>query len=177
VGAVAVLLAGGLALYPARFDGNFVTDHTPRISDYVRTLPPETVVLAPPVQSDSIPAFSGRRVLMNREYSLAYHLGYYREVERRVRDGIAAYYAESPRELVSLVEGYGVTAVIVDPSAFDRDTAVDAWAGSFAPYTSVVLERLEGRRRFALLDERRRCTAMSEGDLTVLLVACLRSRV
>src|SRR6185503_17163245 len=121
-------------------------------------------------------AFSGRRVLMNREYALAYHLGYYREVERRVRDGIAAYYAETTRELVDLADANGVTVVILDPAAFDPATAADAWAGSFAPYTSLVLEQLEGRRRFALLDERRRCTATSEGDLTVLLVACLRSR-
>jgi hypothetical protein len=174
---VAALFAVGLVLYPARFDGNFVTDRTPRISAYLRSLPPETVVLAPPVESDSIPAFSGRRVLMNREYALAYHLGYYREVQQRVRDGIAMYYAEQPAQIVALADAYGVTAIIVDPAAFDPATAADAWAGSFEPYTSLVLERLQGRRRFALLDERRRCTATSEGDLTVILVACLRSRV
>jgi hypothetical protein len=169
-------VAGGLVFYPAHFDGNFVTDRTPRISGYLRTLAPDTVVLAPPVQSDSVPAFSGRRVLMNREYALAYHLGYYREVQQRVRDGIAAYYAETPQPIVALGDSYGVTAVIVDPAAFDPATAADAWAGSFEPYTSQVLERLGGRRRFTLLDEQRRCTATSEGDLTVILVACLRSR-
>ena len=35
-------------------------------------------------------------VLVNREYALAYHLGYYGQVERRARDVIEAYYAESP---------------------------------------------------------------------------------
>jgi hypothetical protein len=175
--AVAVLVAATLVLYPAHYDGNFVQDRTPEISAYLRTLPPETIVLAPPVESDSVPAFSGRRVLMNREYALAYHLGYYREVERRVRDGIAMYYAETPRQLVALADAHGVTAVILDPAAFDPATAADAWAGSFAPYTSAVLEQLQPRRRFALLDERRRCGAMSEGELTVVLINCLRGRV
>ena len=114
---------------------------------------------------------------MNREYALAYHLGFYREVERRVRDGIAAYYAETPRQVVEQADRLGVSAIVVDPAAFDPSTAADVWAGSFEPYTSLVLGRLQGRQRFALLDERRRCGAISEGDLTVIPVACLRSRL
>ena len=70
-----------------------------------------------------------------------------------------------------------MTVLIVDPAAFDPATAADAWAGSFEPYTSLVLEQLGPKRRYALLDERRRCGATSEGDLTVVLVACLRTRV
>ena len=45
---VAGLLAVGLACYPAHYDGNFVTDRTPALSAYLRALPPDTVVLAPP---------------------------------------------------------------------------------------------------------------------------------
>src|SRR5690606_1441085 len=37
VGVAAALLAGGLALYPAHFDGNFVRDRTPAITAYLRT--------------------------------------------------------------------------------------------------------------------------------------------
>jgi hypothetical protein len=153
-----------------------VLDKTPRITAYLRGLPADTVVLAPPVESDSVPAFSGRRVLMNREYALAYHLGYYAEVARRVRDGITAYYAETPAQVVSLADQYGVTVVIVDPGAFDVAMAADTWAGSFEPYTSLVLDELSQKRGFALMDERRRCGAMSEAGLTVVPVSCLRSR-
>jgi hypothetical protein len=170
------LLAAVLIFYPAHYDANVVLDKTPRLTAYLRGLPPDTVVLAPPVESDSVPAFSGRRVLMNREYALAYHQGYYAEVERRVRAGIDAYYAETPARVVSLADQYGVTVVIVDPGAFDPATAADIWAGSFEPYTSLVLERLSEKRRFALMDERRRCGAMSEAGLTVIPVSCLRSR-
>jgi hypothetical protein len=173
---VAGLLAAVLVFYPAHYDGNIVLDKTPRLTAYLRGLPPDTVVLAPPVESDSVPAFSGRRVLMNREYALAYHLGYYAEVAQRIRDGITAYYAETPVQVVNLADQYGVTVVVVDPGAFDPATAVDAWAGSFEPYTSLVLEQLSQKRRFALMDERRRCGAMSEAGLTVIPVSCLRGR-
>ena len=100
VGAAALLLAGGLALYPAAFDGNFVTDRTPAITAYLRSLPPDTLVVGAPVEADSVPAFSGRRVLTNREYALAYHTGFYQQVQDRTRAAIEAYYAESPQQLV-----------------------------------------------------------------------------
>jgi hypothetical protein len=176
-GGAAVLLAAALALYPARFDGNFVVDRTPSITAYLRTLPPDTVVLAAPVEADSVPAFSGRRVLINREYALAYHLGFYREVERRARAAIDMYYADSVRQVVEQSEQFGVGVILVNRTAFDPATAADAWAGSFEPYTSLVLDRVSRGRRFALLDESRRCGVLTEGDVTVVVLDCLRTRI
>ena len=173
VGVVTLLLAAGLALYPARFDGNFVVDRTPAITAYLRTLPPGALVVGAPIEADSVPAFSGRRVLLNREYALAYHLGFYREVERRARDVIDAYYAESTSELLDLAARYGVTVFLVNRAAFDPATAVDAWAGDFAPYTSEVRQRVERGGRFALQDATRRCGVLTEQDVTVVPVACL----
>lgn len=173
VGVTVVVLACGLAVYPARFDGNFVPDRTPAITAYLRELPPDALVVGVPTEADSVPAFSGRRVLINREYALAYHLGYYREVERRARDVIEAYYAESPAPLFELISKYGVTVFLVNRAAFDPSTAADAWAGNFAPYTGDVLRRVESRRRFALEDAVRRCGVLTEGDVTVVPAACL----
>jgi hypothetical protein len=169
----ALVLAGGLALYPARFDGNFVVDRTPEITAYLRELPADALVVGVPTETDSVPAFSGRRVLVNREYALAYHLGFYRQVERRARDVVEAYYAESPRALVELADRYGVTVFLVNRAAFDPATAVDAWAGNFAPYTADVLERVERGQRFALEDAARRCGALTEQNVTVVPAACL----
>ena len=93
--------------------------------------------------------------------------------DRRTDDAIAAYYAESPRELQELAGRYGVTAFLVNRAAFDPATAADAWAGNFAPYTADVLARVERGRRFALEEAAHRCGAVTEGDVTVVPVACL----
>jgi hypothetical protein len=63
----------------------------------------------------------------------------------------------------------------VNRAAFDPAVAADAWAGSFAPYTSEVLRRVERGRRFALEDAARRCGALTEQDVTVVPAACLLS--
>jgi hypothetical protein len=127
------------------------------------------------MDADSVPAFSGRRVLINREYALAYHLGFYRQVEQRTRDVVDAYYADSLPQLRDLTTRYGVSVYLVNRAAFDPAVAVDAWAGSFAPYTSEVLWGVERGRRFALEDAARRCGALTEQDVTVVPAACLLS--
>jgi MFS family permease len=172
-GVAALLVAAGLVAYPAAYDGNFVPDRTPEITEYLRQLPPDAVILGAPVETDSVPAFTGRRVLTNREYALAYHPGYYAQVEERTRAAIDAYYAETPEQLLEISRRYGVTVYLVNRNAFDPTTAADAWAGSFAPYTSLVIERLEGGRQFVLLDAARRCGALTDGDVTVVPAACV----
>jgi hypothetical protein len=173
VGAAVMILAIGLAAYPARFDGNFVLDRTPAITGYLRALPPDALVVGVPIETDSVPAFSGRPVLVNREYALAYHLGFYRQVERRAREVIEAYYSETPGPLVDLVNRYGVTVFLVNRAAFDPATAADAWAGNFAPHTADVMERMERGRPSALEDMARRCGVLTEGDVTVVPAACI----
>ncbi|MCC7369371.1 MAG: hypothetical protein IT306_13160 [Chloroflexi bacterium] len=173
VGVVSVALAVGLALYPALYDGNFVQDRTPEITAYLRTLPVDTLVVGAPVEADSVPAFSGRRVLTNREYALAYHVGFYSQVQERTQAAIDAYYADTPQRLTEIAERYGIDVFLVNRAAFNPETAVDAWAGSFEPYTSQVLERARRGRRFALLDQVRRCGVLTEGEVTVVMAACI----
>jgi hypothetical protein len=169
-----LLAALGLALYPASFDGNFVRDNIPAINAYLRTLPPDTLVAGVPVDTDSVPALTGRPVLVNREYALAYHEGFYRVVQQRSRDLIDAYYADSPGRVDQFAKQYGVQIFLVDRQAFDSATAADAWAGSFEPYTTLVLDRLRKGGRFALLDAVRRCGVGSQRDVIIVPASCFQ---
>ncbi|MCC6176273.1 MAG: hypothetical protein IT305_13285 [Chloroflexi bacterium] len=172
-GWLAVGLALGVAAYPARYDGNYVRDQIPRITAYLREQPPTILVAGVPTETDSVPAFAERRVLVNREYSLAYHPRYYAEVEQRNLDLIEAYYSDSPRQVAEFAARYGIDVFLVNRAAFDRDTALDAWAGDFAPYVSLVRDRLRKSSKFALLDAARRCGVLTEHDVTVVPASCV----
>lgn len=176
VGATSVLLACGLAVYPARYDGNFVRDRMPAVTEYLNSLPVDSLVVGVPTETDSVPAFSGRRVLTNREYALAYHLGYYAQVKERTLAVINAYYSDSPRALTDLADRYGVDVFLVNRAAFAPETVADAWAGSFAPYSSLASERVARGRQFALLELVRRCGVVTDGDVTAIPVACIAAQ-
>jgi hypothetical protein len=117
---------------------------------------------------------TGRPVLVNREYALAYHVGFYRVVQQRTLDLIDAYYSDSPARVAEFAAKYGVQIFLVDRQAFDPAGAADAWAGSFEPYTSMVLQRLQGPRKFALLDAIRRCSVVAQRDVYVVPASCFK---
>jgi hypothetical protein len=173
-GAVSVLAAIGLAAYPAKYDGNFVIDDIPNVTAYLRTLPADTLIAGVPTDTDSVPALTGRPVLVNREYALAYHIGFYQVVRQRTLDLIDAYYSDSPARVAEFAAKYGVQIFLVDRRAFDPAVAADAWAGSFEPYTSLVMDRLQRRGRFALLDSVRRCSVVTQRDVSVVPASCFQ---
>ncbi len=173
---LAVGVAVALALYPAHYDGNFVRDEHPAITAFLRAQPREILVAAAAVEADSVPAFTGRRVLVAREYALAYQLGYYAEIRRRIQDLIDAYYADSPRRLVDFVARYGVDVVLVNRAAFDPTTFTDAWTAEFEPFTSTISSRLRRSGRFALLELAHQCAAVDDGRVAAVTADCLRAQ-
>ncbi len=170
---LALLLAAGLALYPARYDDAFAVDAHPAVTAYLRDQPKGVLVAAAPGHADVIPALTGRRVLASHEFALAYHLGYYREVRQRVEDLIAAYYDEGPRRARVLVDRYGVDFILVSHTAFDALTFRQAWGLQFEPFTETIGARLTRRRRYALQDLARDCAVVDDGAVALVPVSCL----
>jgi hypothetical protein len=177
-GGLVLLLAARLVFDPLTSAGFFAADPHPRVSAYLRTLPKDLLVAAVPSDGDSLPAFAERSVLVNREYALPWHAGYYAQVRQRALDLIAAYYAESPAQVVDFARRYNVGLFLVNRSAFDPDTARQVWAGQFSlrwePYTGLVADQLgRGAGRFALLEAAVRCAVLFEGEVAVVPLSCL----
>jgi hypothetical protein len=165
-----------LALYPARYDAGFRSDPYPVLSEYLRGQPKDVLVAAPTDHADLLAAITGRRVLVAREYALAYHVGYYAEVSQRMADLTDAYYDEGTKRLSFLAERYGVDFFLVDEHAFDASTYRWAWGPRFEPYTSSIGAKLTRRRRYALQDLARGCAVVVDGTVALVPATCLKSR-
>jgi hypothetical protein len=170
--ALALLLAGGLALYPAGYIGLFVTDEHPAVTRYLRAQPKDILVAGVPTDADSIPAFAARRVLVAREYSLPYHVGYYDELSRRTSDLIEVYYSDSESRLAEFAARYGVDFFLVNRYAFRKGRIGETWVAPYEPYTSAVADKLDRSRRFVLLELARRCAVVDDGDVAVVPASC-----
>jgi len=172
--ALAVLFAIGVALYPAEYRGEFQPDRHPAITAYLRDQPKDLLVAAVPHDADWVPAMTGRRILVAREYALAYHPGYYGEVRQRMEDLIDAYYDEGTKRLAGLVERYGVDFFLVDHEAFNAFTVGKAWGGrEFAPFHLTIAARLNRPRRYALQDLVRDCAVVDDGAVALVPATCL----
>jgi hypothetical protein len=178
-GGLGIGLAIALAVYPADYDGGFVHDHRPAVTAYLRAQPKAILVAGVSADTDSVPTFAHRRILVSRKYAIAYHLGYYGELRQRMEALIDAYYAESPSEIADFAAHYGVDLFLVNRAAFRSATAGDAWGFPYAawePFTSAISSKLQRSKRFALLELARRCAAVDDGEVAVVPTACLRRR-
>jgi hypothetical protein len=172
VAILGVACAAGVALYPAHYRPVFRSDPYPAVSEYLRAQPKDVLVAAPTWHADLLAGMTGRRVLVAREYALAYHLGYYREARQRIEDLINAYYDEGTKRLAALVERYGVDFFLVDGDAF-RGMTDQSWGPAFEPFTSTIQARLNRPRRYTLQDLARRCAVVREGSVALVPAACL----
>jgi hypothetical protein len=152
---LALCVGLAVAVYPADYHTAFVRDRHPSITAYLRTQPKDTLVAGLHSETDSVPTFARRPVLVNREYLLPFHLGYSDELDRRMEDLTEAYYAESPARIVEFVERYGVDVILVNREAFEQAT----------------LKR-KRTRPFALLELASRCAVMQDGEVAVVPTGC-----
>jgi MFS family permease len=174
-------LATGLALYPGRYNAELRRDLHPDLSAHLRSLPKDTLIVGVTAETDSVPYFANRPVLMSRVYStFAWRVGYYAEVRQRLEAMISAYYAESLDEFLEFADRYGVDIVLVNRLAFRPQSVHSVWGGAWGPpwepFGSLVTQRFTSARRFALLQSVGLCSVFNDGPVAVVPTSCLRDR-
>ncbi len=85
---------------------------------YLRTLPKDTLVAAFPLDADLIPLRARRPVLVNRETSFAYYLGYYKPIPAKMNALLSAYWSDNWAELDALHDRFGVDVMLVNRRRF-----------------------------------------------------------
>ncbi len=171
--------SGSLSIRPA-YEAAFVKDGHPGVSSYLRTQPKDTLVTGVPTETDFVPTFANRSVLVNKEYLIPFHLGFYSELRQRMLELIDAYYAESVDEVLQFARRYGVDIILVNRQAFDEATSSGTWTGPWQsrwePFSSAVDLKFQRARQFVLPDLAHRCGVLDDGVVTVVSTTCLRRR-
>ena len=86
--------------------------------DYLNTLPPDSLIAAPPYLADNIPLFAARKVLFNYELASPWFTKYYDIIKERTEDFYSAYYSDNIDELRLFTLKHGVDYIIVDKKLF-----------------------------------------------------------
>jgi hypothetical protein len=179
--ALTLALLLGLALYPARYNGLFSPDPRPAISAFLRTQPPDVLVAGASSETDAVPAFAARSVLVSREHMVFLRRDYYLELRERTRRLVAAYYTDSLPELADFTRQSGVDFILVNRRAFSRSSFQEVWTGHpegrWEPFTSLVRERLRGGQRFVLPELARSCALLDDGQVAVVPTTCIEARL
>jgi len=118
-----VLLMYAVILYrwPEHRSTTLLRNPFPQLTEYLSTLPKDTMIAGHPTDMDWIPIFARRKVLVSDEMSLPFYVTYYGEITRRTYDLFDAYYATAPEQLDAFARKHGVDYLVVNLGHFAPD--------------------------------------------------------
>lgn len=180
--AATVLLGIVLVLSPELYyfpNINYQTGQVPSLYQFFAQQPKDTLIASLAREADNLPAFSQRSILVGREYSIPYHVGYYRPLRQRIIDLIAAQYSQNLAEVQNFIRTYGVNFWLIDraylltPYGVDAESDTTLWIKQFQPVAAEAAARSELGAIPALASVSDRCSAFKTEDLIVLQATCI----
>jgi hypothetical protein len=172
--AIALLLgATALLVYPhlkSRFPNESYVQERPRaLYQFLRTQPKTAVIAALKKPSNLIPVFAQRSVLVNSEYAIPYHQGYYRLIRQRGEELVRAFYTSRPDELFAFIQKYHVDLFVIGHGDATRPQFIKKlrWFRDVAPLREIS-ERVEQGERPVLADFVERATIWEDKTNIVL---------
>jgi hypothetical protein len=150
----------------------------PKIYQFFAQQPKDILIASLAEETDNVPAFSQRSVLVSKEYALPFHLGYYNQIRQRAIDLINAQYSPSLPALQSFIRKYKIDFFLVDRNAFQPEAILNNpglknWLMQFQPATNEAIARLQKQEEMAIVPLIKPCTVLKANNLSVLDAQCL----
>lgn len=161
-------------------DLRYVTGTAPGLYRALLAAPKDARIATLSWEGNHVPSLARRSVLAAREYAIPYHLGYFREFERRVRATIAAQYTRDPAVLEAFVTGFGVTHFLVDRTAFEPGyldpSNRNRWFTQYAAEAAEARAALQSGGPPLLAQLASDCSAWSDARVALIDAACVLER-
>lgn len=174
------LIGAALVLYPSFINHFPYTAYevggVPPLYEFFQKQPKNSIIASLANEVSNLPTFTGRSILVGREYAIPYHLGYYRKFSQRTLDLIRAQYNPNWAEVKDFIQKYGVDFWLLDSSALTPEYfANNRWLQAYQPAAGEALENLTQGTRPALSSVMKNCQVFETKSLVVLGAACLKS--
>ncbi|WP_202978842.1 hypothetical protein [Halomicronema hongdechloris] len=175
--AVAVALMGYTATvsnFPVTL---YVEGQRPALYEFLRQQPKDTLIASLSREADNLQMFARRPVLFNRENGIPYHMGYYRQYQRRGLDLITAQYSPDLATLQAVTQTYDIDLWLVEAESF----AVDyfqrhEWLTQFQPAAANALAHLRAGETSALARLDPQCRVFAKDGMVVLDAQCVQQQ-
>ena len=92
--------------------------HVPALYEFFQKQPKDILIASITEESNNLPTFSQRSILIGREYAIPYHSGYYQKFRQRIIDLTQAQYSEDLNNVKTFIQKYGVDFWLLQTKAF-----------------------------------------------------------
>ena len=176
-----VSIATSVIFYPSFLDTFPVTKYKsgeiPSLYEFLQKQPKDILIASLIAETDNIPTFAQRSILVSREYAIPYHWGYYAPFRQRVIDLIKNQYTTNPNQLRQFIRRYGIDLWIVENSSFSAQYLDNnPWLKQHQPVTQEAIKSLREDKLPVLLKYKDICTVFTQDRVTVISTQCLLNK-
>lgn len=173
-------IAIGVIFYPSFVPTfpvtNYKTGETPTLYQFFQQQPKDITIASLTADTDNIPTFAQRSILVSSEYAIPYHLGYYSLFRQRVIDLIQAQYSTDLAEITKFIRKYGIDFWIIEESSFVPEYIDDnRWLRQHQPVAREAIESLRQQKIPLLTSFKESCSAWQDNRFTVISTSCILS--
>jgi hypothetical protein len=146
------------------------------IYQFLAQQPKDILVASLSEEVNNIPAFSQRSILVGREFAMAYHPNYYRQIQQRAIALIEAQYSSDIEVLKSFIRQYHVDYLLLEDTTFTPEYLLEKdWLinSSWSDVTQKAIEKLESQSYLVLEQLITPCSTISTDTLNLLDTACI----
>jgi hypothetical protein len=182
--AATVILAVVIIGYPSMLRSFPGTDYSfgkvPQLYEFLAKQPKDILIASLAGETDNLPSFTKRSVLVSREYALPYQVGYYKEIRQRAIDLIKAQYSPNLEEVQRFIEKYGVDFWLLEREAFTPEyianpgSLTSRWIRQYQPAATEALESLEKGKVPALARIMHHCSVLETDDFVLVNTECIQ---
>lgn len=179
---VTVFFAIPLLVYPA-WVSSFPTaaykvGSAPQLYRFLQQQPKDTLLASLSEETNNVPSFARRSILVGSEYAIPYHLGYYRQVRQRLADLIEAQYSFDKGAIAEFIQQYGIDFWLLDRDAFELDYVTEReWIAHVRPEAEIAAANLALNSSLPLQGAISSCTVLELSDATLLDARCILSEL
>lgn len=99
----------------------YINGQIPALYEFFQKQPKDILIASIANETNNLPTFSQRSILIGREYAIPYHFGYYSKFRQRVIDLTKAQYSENLEDVKTFIQKYGVDFWLLESKAFTSE--------------------------------------------------------
>ncbi|MEG4211760.1 hypothetical protein [Microcoleus sp. S13_B4] len=170
-------IAIAVVLYPCFVEkfptAGYVEGEMPALYKFFEQQPKDILIASIAAETDDLPTFSQRSVLVAKEYAVPYQKGYYSKFRQRVSDLIRAQYTPDRAVLQNFINQYGVDFWMIERKALTLDYVEEyGWLNQFDSTPEAMLYLKQGKIP-ALASAMTSCAVFQNEFVVVLDASCI----
>ena len=146
----------------------------PDLYQFFQQQPKDIVIASLTKESDNLPTFAKRSVLVSREYAIPYQLGFYKPFSQKVKDLITAQYSNNLEQVQQIIRQYNISYWLVEEKSFDTEyVRKNRWLKQYRSEYEKAVSLLSTNKTPIIAAYKDDCQAFSTSKFTVIDARCL----